>query len=241
MIVNNTKIMKNLNFKIIIVVFSFVLCFSCSGGIDNFEAPASDFSGRIIHENTGKLVSGQQPNGSRIRMYEGGRYNGKVPIDFWVMQDGRFSNKALFPGTYKVIAEGPFERSDTLSLDLKESFTHDFKVIPFLELSIEIVERKESSVVVKYTINQSPEKRKILRRVVLVSNRPYVDINNYINSSPSPFINTESIPDENLVGVEFTTEIKGLSKGVQYYIRSASRCANPSNYYNYSEIISFTL
>ncbi|MDV3755553.1 hypothetical protein CMU20_11005 [Elizabethkingia anophelis] len=233
--------MKNSNFKILSVIFSSLLLFSCSNGGDNFEAPEASFTGRIISTATGKPVPGQEPNGARIRMYEGGKYNGKVPIDFWVTQSGAFVNKTLFSGTYKVIAEGPFQRADTLALNLASSSSHDFSVTPFLELNVEIVQKKENAVVVKYKIDQSPEKRKILRRAVLVSNRPYVDITNFINSSPSPFINTAGIPDSELAGKEFVTEITGLSKGVQYYVRSASRCDNPNSFYNYSEIIPFTL
>lgn len=231
--------MENSNFKILSALFFSLLLFSCTNGGDNFEAPEASFTGKIISKTTGKPVPGQEPNGARIRMYEGGKYKGKVPIDFWVMQNGAFVNKTLFSGTYKVIAEGPFQKTDTLALNLASSSSHDFSVIPFLEVSVEIVQKKENAVVIKYKIDQSPEKRKILRRAVLVSNRPYVDANNYINSSP--FINTTDIPDSELTGKEFVTEITGLSKGIQYYVRSASRCDNPSSYYNYSEIIAFTL
>ncbi|MDV3927884.1 hypothetical protein CMT52_19135 [Elizabethkingia anophelis] len=231
--------MKNSNFKIFTTFFLALLLSSCSNGGDNYEAPSVSFTGRIMNKSTGQPVPGQEPNGARIRMFEGGKYKAKVPVDFWVMQDGTFANKTLFSGTYKVIAEGPFQKTDTLSLNLGGSSTYDFNVVPFLDLTIEIVEKKTSSIVVKYKINQSEEKRKILRRAVLVSNRPYVDATNYINTSP--FINTTNVLDIELVGKEFTTEITGLTKGVQYYLRSASRCDNPSSYYNYSEIIPFTL
>ncbi|PWN71321.1 hypothetical protein C1631_001485 [Chryseobacterium phosphatilyticum] len=232
------KNMKN-RCPILCLIVSLFIIFSCSDRIDNYTAPSSSFSGRIIDKETGKQIQGQQPDGARIRMYEGGKFNAKDPIDFWVMQEGNFVNKALFDGTYKVIAEGPFEKSDTLSLQLQNAAKYDFKVIPFLNLTIDILEKKESSVVVKYRISQSAAKRKIQRRALLISNRPYVDINNYINQSP--FINTNDISDSDLTEKDFITEITGLSKGVQYYIRSGARCNNSNSYYNYSEILSFRL
>ncbi len=112
------------------LTFSGVSCMK----IDNFDAPESQFSGRIIDSTTGKPILASQGHGN-VRLWEKSFSNNPDPQDIPLKQDGSFNNIRLFPGTYDVLPYGPWWPCDTVrNVGIGRSATRDFEVTPYLTL-----------------------------------------------------------------------------------------------------------
>ncbi|MGO4288360.1 DUF3823 domain-containing protein [Chitinophaga sp. RAB17] len=103
---------------------------------DNYKAPASTFSGRLVYQGEPVNVSF---NDVYFELWEPG-WGKRTPINVSVSQDGKFS-ALLFDAAYKLVipaAQGPFRsltdkttNSDTIPLTISGSVTRDIEVLPY--------------------------------------------------------------------------------------------------------------
>lgn len=124
--------MKNTIYLIIAAVA--VLFSSCKK--DNYEAPAADFSGRIVYKGEPINVESKQVN---FELWQSG-FGNYSALKVAVNQEGGYSAK-LFDGNYKLVFsenQGPFlwkknaaGRQDTLAVNISGSKTMDIEVTPY--------------------------------------------------------------------------------------------------------------
>ena len=118
------------------MAFSAVSCME----IDNFDAPESRLSGRVIDRTTGEPILASQGHG-RIRIWEMSYDTGDPNIkpdeqEIPLKQDGTYNNQRLFAGTYDAVPLGPWWPCDTvMNIAVGKHTTHDFEVTPYLTLS----------------------------------------------------------------------------------------------------------
>jgi hypothetical protein len=103
---------------------------------DNYKAPSSTFSGRLVYQGEPVNVSF---NDVYFELWEPG-WGKSSAITMWVGQDGAFSG-LLFNGDYKLIipaAQGPFRsitdkttNTDTMLLKITGSLKQDIEVMPY--------------------------------------------------------------------------------------------------------------
>ncbi|MGO4911178.1 DUF3823 domain-containing protein [Leeuwenhoekiella sp. W20_SRS_FM14] len=204
---------------------------------DNFDEPQTTIQGRIV-DASGNLVPTQQPNGTRIRLYDQA-FENVQPVAFWGMPDGTYKYSRIFSGSYKIIANGPFFPIDTLLTNIQDIKNLDIEVVPFLKVNDVNVEKKSNAIEVSFSISRTQEIGKINQIAVFVNTTPFVDSNNFINNNPET--NVGDISDEELLSNIHQKVISDLELGEKYYIRAAARAANSGNYYNYSEMIEIEL
>lgn len=102
---------------------------------DNYEAPKSQLTGRIVYEDeaVGLRQTGTGQDYNVLELYQPG-FEGTAPIPVYVDQDGTFS-AMLFDGTYRMVAKngaGPWVDSGTeLNFDVRGNTVVDFPVTPY--------------------------------------------------------------------------------------------------------------
>lgn len=111
-----------------------VLSASCKK--DNYKAPSSAFTGRLVYQGEPVNVS---YNDVYFELWEPG-WGKSTPIVVNVSQDGSFSS-LLFNAAYKLVipaAQGPFRsltdkttNSDTIPLTVSGNLTRDIEVLPY--------------------------------------------------------------------------------------------------------------
>lgn len=124
--------MKLNSFFIILCVLA-VSFASCSK--DNYDAPGSAFTGRIVYQGTPIEV---EYNQVRFQLWQSG-FGKLTPIDVVVKPDGSFSS-LLFNGSYKLSfpgGQGPYmtlhngSTKDTLNVNINGSTNMDINVVPY--------------------------------------------------------------------------------------------------------------
>lgn len=224
--------------KKIVLLFS-LLCGmlgfqNCS--IDNYDAPDTTLIGKIVDTETNETVQTQYQNGAKIRLYE--LYNGiwsVQPNDFWVKQDGTFENKAIFAGKYKVVAEGPFAKVDTIDMEISGTKVLEIKVTPYLRLSID-AQAVSGGVNMSTKISRSVNAPKIKTLLFLCAKTPYVDKNTFGGANMKQEIALGDVSDAEIVAKTYTGILKELPSGT-YYVRVGALADNSSSHYNYSKIV----
>lgn len=219
-----------------------IFCSACKK--DNYEAPNAGISGNIVDALTGKNVPQQTLNGAKIRLYQTD-YKKPEPINSSIKADGSYANNFIFSGNYKVVAEGPFFYLDTLSLNIKGGVQRDLKVIPYMDLSCELVSKTSNSITVRVKVKRTPQgAQKIARVGLVVGTTAGVDINNYYNLNGTNngriLENTEAISNEVVEGKTYEFTLSSLKPGTLYYVRGAARTINNGNFYNYAEMMRVT-
>lgn len=125
---------KKYIFNSLILLMLVVLSYSCAK--DNYDAPSSEFSGRIVYQGEPIHVEFGQVN---FELWQPGfGKNGSISVS--VNQEGHFSS-LLFNGDYKLVFtanQGPFYWNrnaagavDTLALPISGSKTLDIEVTPY--------------------------------------------------------------------------------------------------------------
>ena len=118
---------------ICILAFGAIALSGCD--YDNYEAPQSQLTGRIVYEDeaVGLRQTGTGQEYNVLELYQPG-FEGTAPIPVYVDQDGRFS-AMLFDGTYRLVAKngsGPWVDSGTeLNFDVRGNTNIDFPVTPY--------------------------------------------------------------------------------------------------------------
>ncbi|TBO44480.1 DUF3823 domain-containing protein [Pedobacter kyonggii] len=125
--------MKNRIYFIIGAIIA-VLFSSCKK--DNYEAPAADFTGRIVYQGEAINVQYGQVN---FELWQSG-FGNYSALNVNVSQDGNFSAK-LFDGNYKLVFspnQGPFlwkknaaGKQDTIAVNISGNKVMDIEVMPY--------------------------------------------------------------------------------------------------------------
>ena len=121
------------NFLSIITVIV-VLFTSCAK--DNFEAPGSLLTGRVVYQN---LPVGVRSNGVQLELWQSGfQLFSKIPV--FISQEGTFSAR-LFDGDYKLTrlkGNGPWlDNTDTIAVSVKGNTIIDVPIDPFFTVKNE--------------------------------------------------------------------------------------------------------
>jgi Protein of unknown function (DUF3823) N-terminal domain/Domain of unknown function (DUF3823_C) len=111
-------------------VLSIAVLLICGCKKDNYKAPSSIISGRIVYQGQ---PLGVRSNGVQLELWQHGYANfTKVPV--YVAQDGTFSIK-IFDGNYKLTrlkGNGPWaDNTDSIDIQLHGSTNIDVPVDPF--------------------------------------------------------------------------------------------------------------
>lgn len=227
--------MKKINYLMLLFITTLII--SCEK-LDNYDEPKESLSGRLIDQTTGETLVTEQPNGFRIKMSEISWSDNPEPEYFWGKADGTFNNSKIFAGTYQVTpVEGAFFTVDPQTIEIKGSVNIEFKVIPYLSVSvIEINRIDDETLDVTYSISRKQVGDKILDSRVFVSTNPNVGIN-ILSNELSPIKDLKDIPDEDILQNTFKETIKGLTKDKSYYVRIGARTDNASKRYNFTQTI----
>ena len=158
-------------------IFSFTLLILISGcGKDNYEAPESVLSGRVVYQGEALNLRGTGEK-VQIQLYQDG-YQKHDPINVFVGQEGTFSAK-LFSGKYKLVTRngnGPWVNSrDTINVDVNGSTQIDVPVTPFFTISNATIALANNTMSTAFTINKIVPTAEIDRVMLLLSSTAFVD------------------------------------------------------------------
>lgn len=128
---------------------------------DNFDAPKSILSGRVVHEG---MSVGVRTNGTQLELWQSGfQLYEKIPV--YIAHDGSFS-AALFDGQYKLVRldGAPWEKqSDTIIVDVKGNTTIDVPVTPYFIAKGETYSKSGNSIKTAFEVVRISETAKIDR------------------------------------------------------------------------------
>lgn len=160
-----------INWAFCIVFLSLLGC-----GKDNYEAPESTLTGRVVYQGQALNVRGTDEK-VRLQLYQDG-YAKRDPIEVFVGQDGSFSAK-LFDGQYKLITRdgnGPWVNSrDTTVVDLRGATSINLEVTPFFTISDAVISLTGNTMNTSFTINKIVENAEIDRILLLLNSTAFVD------------------------------------------------------------------
>lgn len=131
--INNLKfeeIMKTISKIFSVVLLGSMMLSSCTK--DNYDAPESTLSGRVVYNGEPLQLRGNEA--VQLQLYQRG-YEKHDPITIYVNQDG-FYSAALFDGQYQLITKngnGPWtsEGRDTIHVQVSGNTMQDVEVTPY--------------------------------------------------------------------------------------------------------------
>lgn len=244
--------MKLGKFNLIYICVATLLFYSCTK--DNYEQPNASISGFLKDVNSGEAIPGVVGNGNfgDLQFFQLD-YLVQNPAGFSIAgfkADGSYSNATLFKGKYKLVPRGPYFYSDTVIVDLEGTKNVDLEVVPFVNVGITLEEVTSNSITVKVKASRSVQadafiKQQISQVVAILGTTAGVNYNNYyvVNNNTSNYryvTNTTNIANEVISTTDYSYTFENLKPNTTYYLRGASRVSNnnPSNYYNYSKLLS---
>ncbi|WP_029277220.1 DUF3823 domain-containing protein [Pedobacter borealis] len=125
--------MKN---RFYFIIGAIIAVFFSSCKKDNYEAPAADFTGRIVYKGEAINVQYGQVN---FELWQSG-FGNYSALNVNVSQDGNYSAK-LFDGNYKLVFspnQGPFlwkknaaGKQDTIAVNISGNKVMDIEVMPY--------------------------------------------------------------------------------------------------------------
>lgn len=168
--------MKNI-ISILAVAF-LALVTSC--GFDNYDAPKSKLSGRLVYDGAALQVRGSG-EAIQLQLYQDG-YALKNHISVFVNQNGEYS-AVLFDGEYKMITRpnnGPWvNKTDTMLVTVKGSTTFDVQVTPYFLISGANMSLSGTTVNASFNINKIVATAEVEKVYLLLGQTHFVDeINN---------------------------------------------------------------
>lgn len=235
-----------------------VLTSSCHK-LDNYPGPTETLKGSIINIGTGKNVqseiSGDNGNGTRIKLLEISWSDNPTPLYLAGKQDGTYVNTKVFAATYKMTAEGAFvpmvqtDASGDTTVDRSQvvhvhggTTTVNFKVEPFLEVEWvgDPVLNADGTITAQCKITRgtaNPDfQQDITDLWLFLSPTQYVGNNNY-DPRYSTHIAYSGTNGDSIIGQTITiTSSGGALPAKDYYLRIGSRINYGLKQYNYNEV-----
>lgn len=235
---------------------SLLTVFSCKK-IDNYDGPTETLQGRIIDAGTGQNVqsevSGDNGNGTRIKLLEISWSSNPTPLYLATKQDGTYTNTKVFKATYNMIAEGAFVPMDLAGADKTQTVkvqggttTVDFTVDPFLRVDWvgEPVINSNGTVSVQVKVTRGTSnpayQLNITNLALFLCPYEYVGNNNY-DPRYSTVLTYSGTTGNAIVGQTITLTSTGALPQKDWYLRVGSRIAYGTNRYNYSTIKSIAI
>lgn len=140
--------MKLLSSLLVCISLLFVGC-----EYDNYEAPKSTLSGRIVYEGT---PVGVRNNGPQLELWQDG-FPLRSYIPVFLNQDGSFA-ASLFDGTYKLVRKGdsPWlqQATDTILVQVKGNTQLDVPVMPYFTISNPSFQQNDKGITANFTVNK---------------------------------------------------------------------------------------
>jgi len=165
--------MKHLS-KIFLLAALIIISVSC--GKDNYDAPGSLFTGKVVYNNQPLGVRGS--NGDVYLQFWQDGYDLKTSFNVYVAQDGSFS-AMLFDGTYKLVMNnnrGPWVNSpDTVVVNVKGKTNQDYPVKPYFMLSNITYNKNGNTLTASFDITQITAGKTIEYIALMVNKTQFVD------------------------------------------------------------------
>jgi hypothetical protein len=149
-------------------------------GKDNYDAPESTLTGRLVYNGTQIQVRGTG-EAVQLQLYQRG-WQKSDPISVFVTQDGSFTAK-LFDGTYYLVTRdnnGPWVNShDTMQIELKGTAGVDVNVTPYFTIAGENITLSGNTMSASFTINRIVSDAKVEKVYLVLSKTQFADeVNN---------------------------------------------------------------
>ncbi len=146
---------------------------------DNFDAPSSILSGRVVYQ--GQPV-GVRSGGVELELWQHGyQLFSKIPVH--VDQDGSFSAR-LFDGDYKLVllrGNGPWaDNTDSITVQVRGSTIVDVPVEPYFVITDASFQSSETQVSASFRVQQANADRPLERITLYLGQTTIVDQNNYV-------------------------------------------------------------
>lgn len=143
-----------LNFLITLTAAAAFLLTGCA--YDNFEAPESSLSGRVVYQGN---ALGVRNNGPQLELWEDGHaLRTKIPV--YLNQDGTFS-ASLFDGQYKLVRMGdsPWlqQSTDTLIVNVNGNTVVDVPMTPYFTVANASFQKSDQTITAQFTVNRIVE------------------------------------------------------------------------------------
>ncbi|GGH09956.1 DUF3823 domain-containing protein [Sphingobacterium alkalisoli] len=120
---------------------------------DNFEAPKSVLSGKVMHEGNPVNV---RNNGTELQLWQDG-FALREPIPVFINQDGAFS-AVVFDGEYKLSRKGnaPWlpQASDTIAVTVRGNTQVEVPVTPYYTVTNTSFDRSANTVTGQFIVNR---------------------------------------------------------------------------------------
>lgn len=120
---------------------------------DNYDAPASTLTGRVVYQDQ---PLGVRSDGVQLELWQSG-YSLFTKIPVYVAQDGTFS-ASLFDGNYKLTrlrGNGPWaDNTDTINIQVKGGTTVDVPVDPYFVIRNDNVQRSGNAINATFNIQR---------------------------------------------------------------------------------------
>ncbi|RYY20610.1 MAG: DUF3823 domain-containing protein, partial [Sphingobacteriaceae bacterium] len=181
---------EKLLYKILILFLAVVFITGCKK--DNYEAPKSQLTGRVIYQGTAIGVRSNAP--PQLYLYQRG-YAFFTPIPIYVNQEGSYS-ALLFDGNYKLTRisnNGPWvNQTDSIDVRVSGNTVVDVPVTPYSLISNATYQRSGTSISSAITVqkvnttSQIEAVRLYLSRTILLDQNNAEATTNIAGSTVTP-------------------------------------------------------
>jgi len=196
-----------------------------SCGKDNYDAPASQLSGRVIYNGQSVGVRGSNQS-VYLQLWQDG-YALKTPINVYVTQDGSFSAQ-LFNGTYKLVStngNGPWvSKQDTVVIHVNGNTNVDYAVTPYYFLENIQYELDNQVLRASFDITGVDESRGVEYVSLMVNDTKFVDFGQQMARIEKRDVNETHVVLELNIGNELQTakalfarvglKVNGVTEGI---------------------------